>query len=419
MISFQIDKLALNNEYYLAALLSVKEMTEWQERQAIKLATTIDNEKFQKEVIEHRVCGLVMKNIQKLNLFMEKSCEKISKKAKQQVFDSMKLSAELVKVNHKFCEKGICSLLMKGPILANELYGDVTRRTSRDLDILISFKDIDKAIDVLNELGYQTRYSNRYTPKQMANIYRQEHHFDFWNFEGNEIELHWKMSETLEITLEELWENRRERVFAGNRITIPGTIEEMMFLIHHGVGHGFHRMKWLVDIVELIKEECVELEDLFCYALDQKRLNELLAGILLCHAMEAFDMPDIELEELSIRTRGKSIIVDIHQDGNKQLKKEVESSIKLLNAMKPVVCNENGKRDYAVDSKEYINYYHTYVKEMDCFQGKKRIWRLWERLQPGERDFNIVQLKDEFFVLYYFIRPIYWIYLVAKRGKYR
>lgn len=414
VVEFAIDKYKLNNEQYLMALLCAKEMTEWQKAQAVQMAGDIDFQIFQQEVIEHRVWGLVMNNIRKLDLFPQECCAEISKKEKQQIFDSMKLTSELIKINRVFNKKSIRLLLMKGPMLGNRLYGDVTKRTSRDLDILVSLEDVDRAIDALNELGYQSRYSNKYTAKQMEYIYRQGHHFDFWNSEGIEIELHWRISETWDAAFEDLWGNRREINYIGEKITILGENEELMFLIHHGIGHGFHRMKWLIDIVELTKQGCVRWPQVIDYANRIKRLNELLAGIALCYAIEAFDMPDIFLEEIRFYQTKESIIINVCRESNENLLKAIQSAQRLINSMKTIVCYKNGSRNYTVDSKEYISYYHLYIREVDRFQDKKKIHRILERLQPGERDFNKVHLKDEFFALYYIIRIINWIHLLRK-----
>lgn len=415
VVRVEIDKYKLNNEQYLAALLSVKQMTDWQKEQALQLATEIDIESFQHEVIEHRVCGLVMDSIQKNHLLQEERCGEIKKKANCQIFEAMKLSAELVKITQKFFERGIPFLLLKGPVLGERLYGDVAKRTSRDLDILVSLQDIDRAANALKELGYQTKYFNQYTPKQMKHIYQQGHHFDFWNSEGTEIELHWRVSETLNITLEYLWENRKEVIFAGSPILIPGEIEELSCLIHHGIGHGFHRMKWLIDIVELLKQGYLDWNKIIEYASKMRILNELFSGILLCYAIDAFDMPNILTEKFRIYKNENKIVVELYQKYNKQLIKAWKSAKKLVNTMEPVVCYKNGNRDFVIDSREYIDYYHIYIKERDRFQGIKRIQRLWARLQPGERDFAVIQLKDQYFILYYILRPIYWIYLVIKR----
>ena len=111
MVSFPIDKIELSDEHYLTALLSVKDMSESQKSQAIDLSTRIDTEIFQVEAIEHRVCGLVMNNIQKLNLFENSSYFQISKKANEQVFDSLNLSRELIRINQKFNEKNLQNII--------------------------------------------------------------------------------------------------------------------------------------------------------------------------------------------------------------------------------------------------------------------------------------------------------------------
>ena len=46
-------------------------------------------------------------------------------------------------------------LVLKGPVLAVDLYGDVSLRTSGDLDILIPINDLDKAENFLLKLGYE------------------------------------------------------------------------------------------------------------------------------------------------------------------------------------------------------------------------------------------------------------------------
>lgn len=417
MIRYEIKNYELNKEQYLAALLSVKQVTEWQKKQIAKIVENINSEMFQRETIEHRVYGLVLKNIQRYNLFNEESIVHIKKRVNQQIFDTMILSRELVKVNQKFSEKGIRFMLMKGPVLGSRLYKDVTLRTSRDLDILVSLDDIDKAAEALNELGYKTGYTNKYTQKQLKYIYQQGHHFDFRNSEGKEIELHWKVSEMMDTVLEDLWENRREILFAGSNIAIPSAMEEMMFLIHHGICHGFHRMKWLIDIVELIKQEGIVWSQFINYAYKTKRLNELFVGVILCYVIGAFDMPQILLGEIKIYNRDNHVVIEISDEEKKEIVKSIESAIKLMKAMQPIVCYKNGNRDYVVDSREYIKYYHLYVREMNRFQGKKRVKLLWERLQPGERDFNMIHLRDPYFGLYYIVRPIYWVSLRVKSWK--
>ena len=51
-------------------------------------------------------------------------------------------------------QRGIRTLVLKGPTLALDLYGDVSLRTSKDLDILIPLTEIEQAERLMTELGY-------------------------------------------------------------------------------------------------------------------------------------------------------------------------------------------------------------------------------------------------------------------------
>ena len=54
-----------------------------------------------------------------------------------------------------FNESKINTLVLKGPILGANLYGDVSLRTSGDLDILIPIQDLEKAEKLLLMQGYE------------------------------------------------------------------------------------------------------------------------------------------------------------------------------------------------------------------------------------------------------------------------
>ena len=54
------------------------------------------------------------------------------------------LSGEMEQICKIFNENEIPLLVLKGPVLAADLYGDVSLRTSSDLDILIPIQDLEK-----------------------------------------------------------------------------------------------------------------------------------------------------------------------------------------------------------------------------------------------------------------------------------
>ncbi|HEY5261701.1 MAG TPA: nucleotidyltransferase family protein [Solirubrobacteraceae bacterium] len=51
-------------------------------------------------------------------------------------------------------DAGICSAALKGPILSEAIYGDVGRRWSGDLDLLVSARQLGSAVEVVRTMGY-------------------------------------------------------------------------------------------------------------------------------------------------------------------------------------------------------------------------------------------------------------------------
>jgi hypothetical protein len=57
---------------------------------------------------------------------------------------NMKMTAELLRILDALKEAGIKAMPLKGPVLAQQLYGDVALRQFSDLDILVAREDANK-----------------------------------------------------------------------------------------------------------------------------------------------------------------------------------------------------------------------------------------------------------------------------------
>ena len=68
---------------------------------------------------------------------------------------SRRLLEELLGLMRLFGAHGIAAVPYKGPVLAASTYGDVARRTFRDLDILVHRRDVMRAKDLLIGEGYR------------------------------------------------------------------------------------------------------------------------------------------------------------------------------------------------------------------------------------------------------------------------
>ena len=65
----------------------------------------------------------------------------------------LNLSGEMERISKLFNENGIRSLFLKGPVIADAIFGDISLRTSKDLDILIPKLDVNKTEELLLSCG--------------------------------------------------------------------------------------------------------------------------------------------------------------------------------------------------------------------------------------------------------------------------
>jgi hypothetical protein len=59
-----------------------------------------------------------------------------------------------LRITAMLAEAGIRSTALKGPLLGEAIYGDPGRRLSSDIDLLVAPEDLQKAVEVVRELGY-------------------------------------------------------------------------------------------------------------------------------------------------------------------------------------------------------------------------------------------------------------------------
>ena len=176
--------------------------------------------------------------------------QKMQQLLKKNKLHLLKLSGELARLARLFDENRIPWLSIKGPALSVQLYGDVAARQSGDLDILVKEEDLNKAVSLLESIGYHQ--INNLKLKQ-RNSYRK-HHKDYLfrnDDQSTLIELHWKLSHdwlTPDDITSLLWNNTDKILIAGEQIPIPDKTYHLIYLYEHGIRHTWYRLAWLWDI---------------------------------------------------------------------------------------------------------------------------------------------------------------------------
>ncbi len=215
----------------------------------------INWELFLKLVIHHRVYPVLAPKLKKVasTFIPERIYQVIDRLYRENTFRMLTLSAEMESLNQQLTEQQVRLLFLKGPFLGTELYGDLSLRTSGDLDVMISLHDLDKVDKFLVDQGYE---KDDYIQTVLSDWKWRHHHFTYFHPKRNsKLEVHWRLNPGpgKEPSFDELW-NRRKKGLLANCSEL-GNEDLFLFLVSHGARHGWSRLRWLVDIDQLLQKE--------------------------------------------------------------------------------------------------------------------------------------------------------------------
>lgn len=171
---------------------------------------------------------------------------------KKNTFQMLKLSGEMERLSELFKGNNIRLLFLKGPVIAKDLYGDISLRTSRDLDVLIPINDLDKSEAFLLNLGYERKE----VPTPFWKI--RNHHVTYFHpHKRITLEIHWRLhpQSINEPSFDELWRRKRISNLTSYPIHFLGNEDLFLYLVAHGARHGWFRLRWLLDISQILNNK--------------------------------------------------------------------------------------------------------------------------------------------------------------------
>lgn len=208
-------------------------------------------------VIHHRVYPTIYKTIKNSgeDIIPQYVVRKLANLFQKNTFKMLHLSAEMYQLNDLFTQDEIRTIFLKGPVLAREVYGDISLRTCGDLDILIPIKELEKADNILTNQGF---IKDDYILTVLNDWKWRHHHVTYFHHEkGIKVEIHWKLNPGLvkEPSFNDIWERKRKSSAANYPLYCLGEEDLFLFLVSHGARHGWSRLRWLLDIHQLTAKE--------------------------------------------------------------------------------------------------------------------------------------------------------------------
>lgn len=358
----------------------------------------LDWEAFDASVRKHRLQPLLIRGLKSMDrqaLEQYPALKRYLGMQNKYSMESFHRLQALAQVNAALAEAGIRMISMKGPLLAMEAYGDPSLRTSRDLDVMVSEADLSRAGEVLEALGYVPEENLfRKTPlrRKFHNFVELEKH-DVYTRDDVVLELHWKDDYQSEGSFEELWDRRQEQLLLGQPIASLGAGDRYPALIVHAAEHGFHRLRWLLDLYELRKKPGFCWEKLWEQMSRQGTGSLLLETLIVMYRLDLPGLEDLGWEGFRLSRTGEGICLGVAA----QLDEDMTRALALSEAVPPL-WQEELKWGNELQKR--------YDRLLPVSLLRRTMWQVLLRvLGPSKYELELVDLPDWLFWVYFIIRP--------------
>ncbi|MEX2461047.1 MAG: nucleotidyltransferase family protein [Paenibacillaceae bacterium] len=214
--------------------------------------------------------------------------QELSSEYRKNTFHMLHLTGETDQICQLLAGNEIQVIVLKGPTLALDLYGDLSRRTCSDVDLLTPMENLNKVHELLVKLDY---VKEDYFSTIFNEWTWRHHHVTYFHSQKRiKLEIHWRLhpGPSWEPNFNELWSRKRTLSTTSHSIYILGREDLFLFLAAHGARHGWSRLRWLLDIDRMV-----------LHNIDWNKLNGLLkkyhfsqvAGQALILSSQLLDTP--------------------------------------------------------------------------------------------------------------------------------
>ena len=289
---------------------------------------------------------------------------------------NLALSAELCALAELFKDHEIAFVPLKGPLLSQQLYGDLSMRASGDLDWLVHRRDVLRVRDILIARGYRVESTLHWPCDSACLRCREEEISLFDESRSLNVDLHWRILPSYfasAFDYEEVWLSLASTEFCGR--TIPSLSPEhlMLLLCAHGAKHGFERLGWICDIASCLTAfPNLRWSDVLIASSRAGTTRELLLGLKVAEDLLGVPMPS-----------------SLPRDP--MLGKLVPLVRKRILSAAPIPTSESDLIPLCLRMFE---------------SPRHRIRYLLGQFAPSRAEYKVLQLPPAFYFLYYLFRPI-------------
>jgi hypothetical protein len=332
--------------------------------------------------VKHGVAPLLHKHLSTLGAGLVRSglLAETKRAAVENSQSVLHLTGRLLSLNKAFTENGIELAILKGVVLSQIAYGELSLRRAGDIDVLIRPRDFSKAKSLLEELGYVM--VPPLTPTQLRS------HLDFHceiQFMRDDwftiVDLHWKLSPKsfcFDLDVEAVLSRLQSVEIAGTQIPTFGTEDLILYLCMHGAKHMWHRLEWISSLNEVVSSANGIDWSALCNRAEQAHSSRMLGlGLRLTNQVFGTSIP-------------ASIFATLDPNEN------------LLRFASEIYANIfSDSNAHTISAGLVLHNYRVMDRKRDFFASVMRAL-----YTPTLSDFEAITLPESLNALYYAFRPL-------------
>lgn len=350
-----------------------------------KLLKDIDWKLFIQLTQHHRVYPTIYQKIKSVSNHVIPTfvVENLQIEYQKNIFRMLQLSGETESISKLFSEHDLPALFLKGPTLSADLYGDISLRTSSDIDVLIPINYLEKINKLLCDAGYE---KDDYIQTVLNDWKWRHHHFTYFHSDKKiKLEIHWRLhpGPGKEPSFTELWERRKKSSLTKIPVYCLGNEDLFCFLVSHGARHGWSRLRWLMDIDKMLNGK-----------LDWDKTKKLFKKYHSSHVGGQALILTFHLLNSNLRDEMKSIT---EQSSSKKLAQDalfyIRQFINLHNEPLPV--------DVATFHKKHL---------FALMSMRQKSLFIMSTFHPYFEDTTTLPLPEKLHFLYFLLRPVLWLW---------
>ena len=245
----------------------------------------IDWTKLRELAFRHRVLPLLYKALIENSgaEFPADAQAAISKDYRANTARNIYLAQELLGTLELFESSDLDAIPIKGPLLADKVYGDIALRQIDDLDTLIRVEDLGKVSEVLVLHGF--RPSLAQVDKNALRVIRGDGECAFISPQGDyRLDVHWRIDPRgfySKIDHQVIWEESNRSLFLEKNIRVLADMDHLVLLCLQNLHHQWSRLIWTYDIVNLVQIISTGDWDRFIESCSQRAIERPVALSIL------------------------------------------------------------------------------------------------------------------------------------------